>query len=156
MLREILSPQTCAACRLCCGFDRTDLWELPVLPPETVAVVQRLNDKTAMTDKNGEAVFAAPDLHDDELFSCPMLCQTGCTMGAEKPFDCQVWPFRLMQDKEDAVRITVADYCPGIKSYSLEQLRDFLRKGLAQKMLDYAQQHPAHVHPMMEGYRIVL
>lgn len=84
-----------------------------------------------------------------------MLSETGCTMGTEKPFDCQVWPFRLMRDKDGAVRITVADYCPGMQSYSTLQLREFLQKGLAEQLLAYGKAHPSHVHPMAEAYRVV-
>ena len=42
MLKKILSRKTCAACRLCCQFDASDIWELPVLPPETVKAVKQM------------------------------------------------------------------------------------------------------------------
>ncbi len=156
MLGEILSPETCAACRICCAFDATDLWELPVLPEETAEAVCRLDAAVSFAEKAGEVVFAAPALPDRELFRCPMLGETGCIMGAEKPFDCRVWPFRLMRDADESVRITVAEYCPGLKPYTTEQLQAFLEKGLGEQMLAYAEQHPSHVHPMAENYRIVL
>ena len=31
MLRNILSPETCAKCRICCIFDKYDVWETPVV-----------------------------------------------------------------------------------------------------------------------------
>ena len=98
MLRKILSPETCAACRLCCGFDCTDTWEFPVLPQETVEAMHRMGVSPKLVPAGEEQTFAAPPLRGEELFFCPMLCETGCTMGSEKPFDCKVWPFRMMRD----------------------------------------------------------
>lgn len=156
MLRQILSPETCAECRICCGFDASDLWELPVLPPETVNAVTRHNDKLQFVSAGEEQVFDAPDLSENELFPCPMCSDTGCIMGDEKPFDCKVWPFRLMQDTAGALHIAVASYCPGIKQYTDQQLRAFLEQGLGQTMLTYAKSHPAHIKPFSADYRILL
>ena len=35
MLKKILKGESCAACRLCCVFDRYDVWETPVFTAET-------------------------------------------------------------------------------------------------------------------------
>ena len=126
MLRKILSPETCAACRLCCGFDCTDTWEFPVLPQETVEAMHRMGASPKLVPAGEEQTFAAPPLRDEELFFCPMLCETGCTMGAEKPFDCKVWPFRMMRDLTGNVRVAVAGYCSGMERYTDEQLETFL------------------------------
>ena len=155
MLKKILSPKTCAACRLCCGFDRTDLWELPVLPAETVAEIHRLGKQPALVPAGTEQTFAAPHLEGEALFVCPMHCETGCTMGADKPFDCRIWPFRMMRDPEGALRITVASYCPGMQKYTDAQLRDFLADGLAAQILAYAKAHPAHVKAWAPEYRVI-
>ena len=34
MLKKILSGEACAKCRLCCIFDRYDVWETPVFTAE--------------------------------------------------------------------------------------------------------------------------
>lgn len=31
MLEAILEKKTCAACRFCCVFDATDIWEMPLV-----------------------------------------------------------------------------------------------------------------------------
>ena len=96
MLTKMLSRSTCAACRLCCQFDASDIWELPVLPPETVAAVQQMQPDVKLVPVGAEQTFAAPLLKGEELFACPMLTAHGCGLSEqEKPFDCQVWPFRL-------------------------------------------------------------
>ena len=91
-----------------------------------------------------EQTFAAPSLRGEELFFCPMLCETGCTMGSEKPFDCKVWPFRMMRDLTGNVRVTD------------EQLETFLaEEGLGKLLLAYAAEHPAHVKPYSKEYRFL-
>lgn len=155
MLKKILSPQTCAACRLCCGFDCTDLWELPVLPEETVETIHQMGVHPALVSMGDEQTFSAPPLEGETLFVCPMLCDTGCTMGMQKPFDCQIWPFRIMRDKTGAVRIAAASYCPGMERYTDEQLHAFLAEGLGKQILTYAAAHPAHVKPFSEQYRFI-
>ena len=31
MLNGLLENKICASCKICCGFDNTDLWEMPVM-----------------------------------------------------------------------------------------------------------------------------
>ena len=59
MLKKILSRTTCAACQLCCQFDASDIWELPVLPAETVAAIQKYRPETAFVPVGAEQTFAA-------------------------------------------------------------------------------------------------
>ena len=35
MLKGLLSKSVCGECRICCGFDSTDVWEMPVMNEET-------------------------------------------------------------------------------------------------------------------------
>lgn len=67
MLKKILSRTTCAACQLCCQFDASDIWELPVLPKETVAAIQKYRPETAFVPVGAEQTFAAPSLKGEEL-----------------------------------------------------------------------------------------
>lgn len=157
MLTKMLSRSTCAACRLCCQFDASDIWELPVLPPETVAAVQQMQPDVKLVPVGAEQTFAAPPLKGEELFACPMLTAHGCGLSEqEKPFDCQVWPFRLMQTENGKIGIAISELCSGMQSYSDAQLQAFLQEGLADTMFAYAEQYPAHVKPWMDGYRMIL
>ena len=31
MLKKILPRETCGKCRVCCGFDESDKWEIPLV-----------------------------------------------------------------------------------------------------------------------------
>ena len=128
MLKKILSRTTCAACQLCCQFDASDIWELPVLPKETVAAIQKYRD---------------------ENLGCGLLEQ-------DKPFDCKVWPFRLMRTANGTVCISISDLCTGVQLHEVEQLQAFLREGLAETMFTYAKAHPDHIHEWHDGYRVIL
>jgi hypothetical protein len=158
MLSQILSKSTCAACQLCCLFDASDIWELPVLPPETVAAVKRQQPDVAFVPVETEVTFAAPVLKDEELFACPMLKADGCSLPeAEKPFDCKIWPFRLMRTADGSgIGIAISTLCEGIESHETAALQDFLQQNLAETCFAYAAQHPAHIKPWMDGYRMIL
>ena len=47
MLTEILSREACAKCRVCCVFDKDDIWEIPVIPPETAEYIKKNIDENA-------------------------------------------------------------------------------------------------------------
>ena len=88
MLKKILSPQTCAKCRVCCVFDRSDIWEIPVISDE---LKSKLSGKAEFVERDGVCTFAMPFKDGEELVSCPMLTGSGCALGDDKPFDCKVW-----------------------------------------------------------------
>ncbi len=153
MLKEILTPQSCAECRLCCVFDSTDTWELPILEEENIAAVLDVNPDISI--ENG--TFTAPKLTDDELFACPMLGEKGCMLVREKrPFDCRIWPFRMMKGEKGETVIAVSELCESVAKYSDDKLRAFLSKGLGDEIFAYAENHPNHIKPMTEGYRVIL
>lgn len=157
MLKKILPRTTCAACQLCCQFDASDIWELPVLPEEAVAAIQKYRPETAFVPVGAEQTFAAPPLKGEELYACPVLTEHGCGLSEQdKPFDCKVWPFRLMRTENGAVCISISDLCTGVQLHEVEQLQAFLREGLAETMFTYAKAHPDHIHAWHDGYRVIL
>lgn len=158
MLKKILSPKTCADCRICCKFDCTDTWELPVISDETAARVKELCPETEFIITGNELTFKSPNLHGDELFQCPALTENGCGLKAEdKPFDCKIWPFRIMRDENESIVITVSELCIGMKNFSADYLRKFLiEENLDTLIFDYAASYPSHIKPMQEGYKPLL
>lgn len=152
MLKEILTTKSCAECRLCCVFDSTDTWELPILEAENITAVLAVKPDAVI--ENG--TFTAPKLSDSELFACPVLGEMGCMLPREKrPFDCRIWPFRMMKGENGKTVIAVSDLCESMAKYSDEELCAFLDKGLGEKIFVYAENHPAHIKPMTKGYRVL-
>lgn len=158
MLKKILLPKTCADCRICCKFDCTDTWELPVISRETAKAVMKNKPETQFIPILDEMIFQAPSLSGDELFSCPALTDNGCGLNEHhKPFDCKIWPFRIMHDEKGNRLITVSELCEGVKDLSDDKLKDFLtNENLSTLIFDFAKDHPSHVKPLTKGYRILI
>ena len=85
MLKKILQPESCAKCRVCCGFDDGDKWEIPLIFGEFhKSVEEKLGVK--LTPRGSEYVFDM-EFDGDKLVYCPAAGEHGCTLGELKPFD---------------------------------------------------------------------
>lgn len=107
----------------------------------------------------GSGFVPTPRAHewdDTGLYRCPALGENGCRLPREeRPFECLVWPFRVME--RDGKRIIcVSELCAPICRYSREQMLEKLREGLAAQMFRYAQEHPASVKPFADGYTVLM
>ncbi len=138
MLKNILSGESCAKCRLCCIFDKYDIWETPTVSDE---LFEKIGSK----------------FPDGELFHCPLLDKkSGCKLGDDKPFDCKIWPYRIMEFGGKRV-ITIASICPEMYKKPLSALVAELEENdLAKKIFHEADIHPEIVKPYQKGYPILL
>lgn len=157
MLTKLLSRETCADCRLCCVFDHYDVWETPVLSQELRDKAEELLPHAEFVSK-GECsyLFRIRAFDEDDLFRCPLLDQSkGCMLGTEKPFDCQIWPFRIMElDGRQA--ITIAPICDAMMAQPIGTLLSFLKEGLADTIFAYAAENPDVVKPYDPMYPVLL
>ena len=155
MLKGLLDNKSCRECKICCGFDRTDIWEMPVMNTETFKKLSEIRPETEFTQKDGAYVVNAPELEGDELFFCPALdSEKGCMLGDKKPFDCSIWPYRIMELGGFLV-ITICPVCEELYNRPLSQLVGFLEKGLGEKIYNYAQKHPEIVKEYDYSYPIL-
>ncbi len=157
MLTKLLSRDTCAGCRLCCVFDRYDVWETPVLSKAVKEKAQALLPDAEFVSKGEKSfLFRIRELDEDDLFRCPLLDPAkGCMLGTEKPFDCQIWPYRIMElDGRQA--ITIAPICDAMAAQPLGTLVAFLKEGLADTIFNYAAQNPDVVKPYDSMYPILM
>ena len=86
MLKKILSRTTCAACQLCCQFDASDIWELPVLPAETVAAIQKYRPETAFVPVGAAVAIRSGNAHDVQqkrLVEFRIKVQASCGEGSQ-------------------------------------------------------------------------
>ena len=155
MLKKILSSESCAACRLCCVFDRYDVWETPVFTEQICDKIRAARPDTEFISKDGGFIFRIRELDENELFTCPALTENGCMLGDDKPFDCRIWPYRIMEIGGRRA-ITIASICTEMYSRPLSELVNFLRGGLADEIFAYADSHPAIIKPYCDGYPILL
>lgn len=159
MLRNILSPETCAKCRMCCIFDKYDVWETPVVSAELYEKIHAARPELKFVSKgdSGAYIFNMEETWDSEreLFICPALDPNkGCTLGDNKPFDCKIWPYRIMELSGVRV-ISVASICPDMYAKPLNKLVGELENGLADKIFAEADKDPAMIKPYEQGYPIL-
>ena len=155
MLKKILSGEACAKCRLCCIFDRYDVWETPVFDEATVKRITAERPEAGFVRKDGGFISKIGPLDDEQLFSCPALTPNGCMLGDDKPFDCRIWPYRIMEVGRRRA-ITIASICDELYNRPLSQLVGFLKEGLAEEIFRYADAHPEIVKPYYEGYPVLM
>lgn len=156
MLKKILSNKKCAECRLCCVFDRYDVWETPVFTEETKNLLIAKRPDTQFITKDGGYLFRVNELVDNELFYCPALDnETGCILGDDKPFDCRIWPYRIMKIG-DRRAITIAPICYELFNRPISELVAFLKDELAEKIFEYADTHPEIVKEYDDMYPVLM
>lgn len=155
MLKKILDGKCCAECRICCIFDSSDVWETPVFTAEIKDKIINYDPSVKFIPKDGGFVLKVEELKDGEIFSCPALTEKGCILGDEKPFDCRIWPYRIMKVGGKRA-ITIASICGELYNRPLSQLVGFLQDGLAQKIFSYAEEHPEIVKPYEDGYPVLM
>lgn len=158
MLSELLSKSTCAQCRFCCSFRRCSLWETPLFDIESVKILSKKGYKFDCTDDYGKIILEDKYLTDnpEEEAPCYFLDnQKGCILTDDlKPFDCKIWPFRLM-DKNGQLVVALTPSCPAINKYSLDTLKDFLNKGTGEKIYNYGKKHPFIIKEYRENFPVL-
>ena len=167
MLSTILSKQQCAACKFCCSFRRQSLWETPLFPPEVAEKLSKPNEYGVV----GEFAQASRDVQDarrlvledkyrtadpEEEVPCTFLDpQKGCILkGEDKPFDCSIWPLRIM-DKGGKLVIALTPTCPAIGAVPSQTLIDLVKNGLGEQIFEYAKAHPYIIKEYREGFPVV-
>lgn len=155
MLKKILESSSCAKCQTCCIFDQYDVWETPVFTPEICKKILQYKPNTKFISKDNGYIFRVEEFSNEGLFSCPALTENGCILGDEKPFDCRIWPYRIMNVFGKRA-ITIASICDELYNRPLSQLVGFLKDGLAEEIFKYADIHPEIVKPYYDGYPVLL
>ena len=92
---------------------------------------------------------------DSDLYYCSLLDRSkGCIMGDEKPFDCKIWPFRVMSLNGVNV-ITLSPVCPVVKTRPLEDIMKVCWQ-ISDEIFSQAKAHPEIVKPYIEVYPIIV
>lgn len=153
MLKEILSPSSCADCRLCCGFDESDLWEIPVFSAETSEKLGKERPELTFLPYGAGSRVLQMRFDSDGIARCPALAENGCTLGENKPFDCRIWPFRAMEQNGKTV-LTLAPLCESVQKIKREKLAAFAKK-ISPLIREEIRKNPDIIKPYRDGYRIM-
>lgn len=152
MLKEILSPESCQKCRICCVFDSDDIWEIPVFSEKQQARIAEKNPQYSFIPRGNNSLVFDMKFGNDGLAACPALSENGCTLCENKPFDCKIWPFRVME-RDEEVLLTLAPLCEAVNKLDNNLLTRFAEK-LAPVVFAEAEKNPDIIKPYVEGYRV--
>lgn len=149
MLSKILSKEDCAKCKFCCSFRRQSLWETPIFDKRTKEMAEKLVEGAKFkTLENG---FYTIDLDNEyktddseEEAKCPFLIDgKGCVLPFEiKPFDCSIWPFRVIKNHENKNEVVLTPTCPAVNKIPMESIKKFAKEEISEEILKYAENHP--------------
>lgn len=155
MLSKILSKEECAKCQICCCFDSSDIWEAPVITKSKAdEILSSYNSGQKFHAKDDYYILHMEKEADKDLYYCSMLDKhNGCVMKDNKPFDCRIWPFRIM-DLNGTRVITLSPVCPVVKKHPLEELSDFAEE-IAPVIFKEAKANPVIIKPYINGYPIL-
>ena len=151
MLSAILAKSECAACKFCCSFRRTSLWETPIFPAADLSKFKALKPEVSFRPAGSSGQSYSFDLSAcykssdaAEEAPCPFLDNSrGCTLPQElKPFDCKIWPLRAVSQPDGSIVVGLTPTCQAINKIPLEKVRELAASGLGQEILDYAASHP--------------
>ena len=156
MLKTILSPETCAACRNCCIFEEQSAWELPTFPAVSA---ERLMNRPQYRFRQAEGRIRVTLPYDETHAAqpCPFLDpESGCTLPPEeKPFACSVWPLRLMRRPDGSAALALYAGCPGVPDAEDPAWSRLLDGGLRDRIFAEAERDPSLILPYHPNYRFL-
>lgn len=154
MLKKLLSREECANCKICCSFDDYDIWETPIIDEELKVKVLKLNPEQKFVTKGNSSILRMEKDSEEDLYFCSVLDrQKGCLLGDEKPFDCRIWPFRVMRLDQRLV-ITLSPVCPVVQTRPLSLIKEVCDE-LAPIIYAQAQKNPDIVKNYIENFPII-
>lgn len=153
MLGGLLSREECAGCRQCCSFEGYSLWDTPLIPPELKEEILSLRPQQEFVSRE-ECSILKMQQAEGGLYVCPLLdSERGCILGDGKPFDCRIFPFRVMELEGRRV-IALSPDCPVVAQRPMQAIME-----KAQELEGYifaeADKHPEYVKPYRRGFVVV-
>lgn len=143
---SILSAEDCAKCEFCCSFRRQSLVFTPFFEKEKVDEIHTLFPEVRFkTRENGKLTIDIDHMYrtddSEEEALCPFN-KVGCILPEHlKPFDCKLWPFRIMRKRDgNGLVLALAPTCPRIRKDSPEFRK--VAESAAKEAAEYAKVHP--------------
>lgn len=150
MIGAVLKKETCKSCRNCCWYTDIDVWDAPGF---TKGELERARVFAANPVFEDRGLFFFQMEKHEGIYRCPLLCETGCLLGAEKPFKCAIWPFYVVHT-EDHMALAISNECPSVYRLSNVELVDRLGAVIAQ-IGRIVRDEPALIEPFRSHFRIV-
>lgn len=154
MLGELLSKEECAQCRLCCTFDSYDLLDTPLITPDMRERIAAVLPQQRFITKGSCSLLRLERDSDEDIYPCSLLDKSrGCILGDGKPFECRIWPLRVMIKNGGRV-IALSTVCPVVSKKPAELISEVCRR-IAPEIFCYADRFPELVKPYNDGFPII-
>ena len=148
IMKQLLSLQDCIKCGDCCHYHRRYLHLAPVLEKGQASRI----DKKFLTDMGEYYRIKCPAKKSFNYFFCAFKDGNLCKLTENRSFECKLYPFNIMLDKNGNVVLGVDRNCRGIKDKTEKQIRDFARylKPLVRKQLKTKKFYIEEFQPELE------
>lgn len=92
----------------------------------------------------------------EEEAACDYLdVHKGCILSDEdKPFDCKIWPLRIMK-KDDKLVIAFTPTCAALGKEPSVELKELVCGRLGDSIYEYARKHPFIIKDYKEGFPVI-
>lgn len=150
MIRAVLSKETCTMCRNCCWYTDIDVWDAPGFTKTELEMARKFS-AAPVYENHGLFFFEMKKCLG--RYICPFLSETGCLLGAEKPFKCAIWPLYVVH-MDDHPALAVSNECPAVYQMTNEELTERLGGAIAQ-IAARVKDEPELIESFREHFRIV-
>ena len=158
MLSSVLSREDCASCRFCCSFRRQSLWETPLFDSETAERLRKQFPAARFKPRGDALTFDIDDCYRTDDTEEEALCpfnDGGCRLSPEdKPFDCSIWPLRVMR-YEGGLAICLTPTCPVISAKPLSVMQELADGEVGDRIAEYVKLHPEIVKDHKDGFPVL-
>ena len=163
LLEGLLSPKDCAQCKFCCSCRRSSLWENVIFDDELYSrVKEEYPEAKFMEIPLGSRVSHMLDFSGlyktddpDEEALC-FFNRDGCLLGADKPFECAIWPLRVM-DRDGTLTLGYCLDCPIFAAIDPDRIMQFIREEKLDEMIfDYTAKHPETIKSFRGHYQVLM
>jgi len=157
MLGNLLTQEDCQQCKLCCKFKPAELVEAPLFTTaQKNLVLTKINPNVQFLPVGQLWRIQLVKLPDQDKYLCPVLEENkGCQLGADRPFDCRIYPYLIMRTSPTKLAISVVTTCPIFNAHSTEKLQAFLAHSLKAKILETMQTMPELAMDYYDNTRIL-
>ncbi len=119
---QISSKNICTGCRGCCIFDKDYYFFAPVVTKEEkqILIEKHSKNESDFEEKDGRLQIKLKQFTEDKV--CPFLNTKTwlCGVYENRPFDCKLYPYVLMWDKDKAHVVLAIDKS-GCPAYDLKK-----------------------------------
>lgn len=151
---SVLTSDDCFQCQRCCRFDPDEFVDAPLFTSEQrTRAEQEFGAEACTFMPRGEMwQVVLREIPGSQKRMCPFYEESTarCKVYAYGVFDCDTWPFYIMQ-RQGRLVLTLSRDCPVIDARDAEALRSYAHHHVAPQMLAAAARHPELVAAYREG-----